>query len=105
MLKDQLTQDLDIFMNTDEFATKHKVNGIEIPIIIDEELLKERQSRVDDPAEGVYDTGVLLVVKKVDYGEKPAIGEIVKLDEDIYRVQDVQNDEGMYIIELVANDS
>lgn len=102
--KDYLESDM---MNTffTDFAEIHTVNNVEMVIVIDEDLVKERLSKIKSDIDGIYIADVLFHVRKSVYGEKPAIGEILNLDGDIYRVSDAQEDKGMYSISLVANDS
>lgn len=101
MLKEYFSSDLSTFFNFNEFAEKHKINNEDIPIIIDHELLKERQIKC---AEGTYLGDVLFHVKKSDFGEAPAIGQPVKFDGDCtMRVTDFQEDMGIYIITLGSN--
>ncbi|PKL00062.1 MAG: hypothetical protein CVV56_08080 [Tenericutes bacterium HGW-Tenericutes-1] len=103
-LKDLLESDLNTFINTDDFSEIHKVNGVDMEIIIDKEQLKEHASKIigDD---GLYEVNVLFYVKKSEYGIKPVCGERISIDGDKFKCYDV-NEEGMlYIIELVAIDS
>ena len=38
--KDQIKQDLsDIFLNLDEFADLHRIEGKEVPVVIDSDLM------------------------------------------------------------------
>jgi hypothetical protein len=102
--RDYLNSNLDIFFNTDEFATAHTINDIEMLILLDNDLLKERQAKLNEP-EGVYMADVLFHVKKSVYGERPVPGMVINFDGDITRVAHVEEDEGMYTIALMGNDS
>jgi len=102
--RDFLKTDLNTFINSDEFATNHNVNGNEINIVIDTEFLKERSRKMSDP-DGTYKEEILFHVKKDDFEGEPAIRSILKLDNTIYRISDVQEDEYMYTITLVGNGS
>jgi hypothetical protein len=108
-LKDYFGLDMQTFFNTDEFAETHIVNGTEMDIVLDEDLLKERQANKTDTEgryiSGIYNADVLFHVQKSIYGDSPAVGEIVDLDGEIYRVADVQEDANIYSISLAANDS
>lgn len=101
--KDYLESDLNTFFT--DFADTHTVNGAEMEIVIDEDLIKERLTKIKSDIEGIYIADVLFHVRKSVYGEKPVVGEIVNLDGEIYRVSDAQEDKGMYAISLVANES
>jgi hypothetical protein len=102
--KDYINNDLDIFLNQNEFAEIHKVNGFDMPIIWDKDLLKERQAKIFQET-GLYQIDVLFHVKKENIGYKPVVGEMMVIDNDTYRVSDIQEDQGIYTIELVANES
>jgi len=96
--RDFLKTDLNTFINSDEFATNHNVNGNEINIVIDTEFLKERSRKMSDP-DGTYKEEILFHVKKDDFEGEPAIRSILN------RISDVQEDEYMYTITLVGNGS
>ena len=101
MLKDYFKTDLSTFFNIDEFSEIHNISGKDIPIVIDNDLLKERQMK---NASGIYSGDVLFYVKKSDFGDAPAIGEPVKFDGDnTMRVTDFQEEEEIYIITLGRN--
>lgn len=97
--KDLINSDLDVFMNLDEFAENHNINGRIIAIVIDKEELKKRQAK----SEYGYEGDMLFYVNAEAYGESPVIGEIIVFDGDKYRVCDVQDDDGLYLIALAAN--
>lgn len=100
--KDFLDADLEVFFDTEVFAEEHDVDGVVVPIIIDNDLLKERQSKMTDP-DG-YHTGDLLFHVKAEYfANNPKPGRILKLDQKSYRVADVLEDGGVYAITLAAN--
>lgn len=102
--KDFLKSDNDVFINSEEFAETHTVNGKEMDIVVDDDLSKERNSKATD-SQGLYTSEKTLFIKKADYGNKPAIEETLKLDGDIYTITDVEDDGQMFIIDLVANES
>jgi hypothetical protein len=98
--KEQLAQDLAlVFFNIDEFAELHTINSAQLNIVIDNDKLKERQTK----AEYGYNGDILFYVQKSVYGDAPAIGQIVKFDGEVYRVSDFHCDNGMYSITLAAN--
>lgn len=102
--KEVIQEDLNnTFFDIDEFAEIHNIDGKDISIIIDHELLKERQAKY---AEGTYLGDVLFHVKKSDFGEAPGINQPIKFDGDsTMRVTDFQEDMGIYIITLGSNRS
>ncbi len=97
--KEQIALDRAVFINTDEFAEIHTVNGQQMLIVLDREELKRRQTK----SEYGYEGDLLLYVDAEVYGEEPVIDAIISFDGDKYRVSDFQNDDGLYLITLVAN--
>lgn len=98
--KDFLDSDSAVFLNIDEFATTHNIDGKDIDIVIDNDMLKERQAKY---AEGTYLGDLLFHVKKSDFGYKPAIRKHIKFDGETYFITDFQEDMGIYIITIGAN--
>lgn len=99
--KDIISNDINsTFFNVNEFSEVHNIDGIDMTIQIDNDLLKERQAKF---AEGTYWGDVLFLVKKSDFGEPSAIGERIKFDGDPMRVTDFQKESDIYIITLGAN--
>jgi hypothetical protein len=108
-LKDYFESDLVTMHNTDEFAETHAIDGQEINIVMDEDLVKERQAKGLTDPEGYYTGSIAFHAIKVEYDAlfdgKPEPEQIMELDGDIYRVVDCQEDMGEYIITLGANRS
>jgi hypothetical protein len=84
--KETLNGDLDVFFNLEEFAEQHIVDGIEIPIIIDEDGLEELKNLRDVNYDGIYKAVLLFYVKKSDIGGKPAINALMEMDDKTYQV-------------------
>ena len=101
-LKSIIESDSDLFINVNEFGEAHQVNGEVKNILIDKEQLKERSSKNHNP-DGLYTSDVLFYAKKSDFQAKPVIGENLELDEEWFVVNDVGEESGLYVIELVAN--
>lgn len=100
--RESLLSDLrNTFFNSNEFAELHNVDGQGLYIIIDEDLLKEMQIRQQQ--DGVYKSGIIFQVEKSAFGDKPAVGQRIKLDYKNYKVKDCNESEGMYTIILEAN--
>ena len=97
--KDQIALDLAVFFNIEENADSHNINGQNMPVVLDGDTLRRRQAK----GEYGYEGTMVIFVAQSDYGEEPAIGEILNLDGEIYRVTDVQSDQGVYSITIEAN--
>ena len=107
-LRDYLASDLDTFVNLDEFAKIHDINGCDILAVVDEDIQKERpRGSVDrSPAsEGVFIGNVSLFVRLTDIGELPTQGSILRLNSKMYLVSTVSESEGLLEIVLEANES
>lgn len=102
--KELLAQDIhNVFLNLDEFAEEHQVNGRPMPVQLDEnELLERDKSRMGGHQDGLYKTRRLIFVAASDFGARPAIGSLLNLDGHQYKVTDCKDEAGMYSIELEA---
>ena len=96
-----------VFMNLDEFADTHVLNGKESPCIIDNNEMIDREKRYQYKrslyADGVYLKEVLLYVKAEDFGPLPAVGRALTLDKKSYIISDAIDEGGIYSISLEAN--
>ena len=102
--KDILEKDVvDVFLNDDEFCEIHKVNGREMPVLIDCNEQIEREKRLHVHADGIFVNQRLIYVNAKDLGKLPKQGSIFKLDGGIYRVMDAINEGGIYSITIEAN--
>jgi hypothetical protein len=102
--KDVLKDDVNnTFMNLDEFADTHIVDGKEIPVIIDENEIIEREKKMKSNMDGVYVKQKLMYVKADDFGALPAIGRAIMLDGKRYIVIDAVDEQGVYSITMESN--
>ena len=103
--KEQIAADISAtFLNNSEFADNHNVNGKEIPAIVDDnELLERDKSKLlNGPLDGIYKARRLLYVSRADYGPRPAQNSALTLDGKPYRVKTCTEEDGMLAIELEA---
>lgn len=91
------------FMNLDEFADLHKVDGKDIPVIIDENEIIEREKKMKSNMDGIYVKQKLIYVKADDFGALPAINRQIVLDGKSYIVIDAVDEAGVYSITMEAN--
>jgi len=100
-LKDQIADDIEnVFLNTDEFATTHVINGITMPCVVNDDLLLERS---DAAAQGVYLGEKLIFINASLLPGKPAIGGRFTFDGKPYTVINVVENMGMFELRLKAN--
>jgi hypothetical protein len=100
--KEQIRADLNIFMNTDEFAVLHTVNGKKMPVTVDNNELIERAKKAKSDMDGIFTKSTLIFVKAKDFGSLPAIGAALNLDGRTYIVTDAMNEDGLFSIHLEA---
>ena len=103
-LKDYIKDfDLDTFINMDEFADDHTIDGEIIKCVVDTDIFDERSTLSGDRSGGVFKDTISIFIKMSDI-EKPLIDEMMTVDEDDYRVVEVKENMGMYEIELSQYD-
>ena len=105
--KDQVAADIkQVFINPLEFAEPHNINGIDMMVVIDKDVLNERLSVTNTQyVEGVFKDEMLLYIDAKDMPRKPVIGEILRLDGEIYLVSDVAANMGVYEVTIEANEA
>lgn len=105
--KDQI--DIDIggtFLNPNEFADEHYLNGELITALVDSDEFRERLNHISSNfAEGVFTHGVVVFVKRGDLSRDPVTGENVSLDDQHYYVLNDEHEMGMLVLTLGANEA
>jgi hypothetical protein len=91
------------FMNLDEFADTHNVDGKEIPVMVDDNEIIEREKKMKSNMDGVYVKQKLIYVKADDFGALPVIGRQIMFDGKRYIVIDAVDEQGVYSITMEAN--
>ncbi|TGV04529.1 hypothetical protein EN829_055775 [Mesorhizobium sp. M00.F.Ca.ET.186.01.1.1] len=98
--KDLVAADLDVFLNTDEFADEHTLDGKKIRLIIAADTLNGTPL---PHAEGVSLWRKVVYVACSELGYRPNEGGLLELDDQTYVVANVDEQDGMYVITLEAN--
>lgn len=99
--KEQIRADLDVFLNSREFADRHTIDGREMTVLVDEnELLERDKSRLGTHTDGLYKARRLIYVSRAEFGPRPALGRQLNFDGRIFRVEDCTEEAGMLAIEL-----
>ncbi|WP_312117943.1 hypothetical protein [Brevibacillus reuszeri] len=98
--KDSIAADLDVFLNTDEFADEHILGGKKIRLIIASDTLNGTPL---PHAEGVSLWRKVIYVSCVELGYRPNEGGLLDLDDQTYEVVNVDEQAGLYVITLEAN--
>lgn len=90
-----------VFINLEEFAEDHNVNGIIMPCVVDKNILAETEQ---ESIIGVFVNTITLSVATADLLRPPVEGEIMRLDGEIYIVRSVSDESGVLVIVLEANE-
>lgn len=109
--KDCAAADIDlVFFEEDEHADLHTVDGKEMPVIVDDQRLKEHNSHWEAGAKQNFDTGLytastVIYVRVKDYGPKPKIGKLLVLDKGTkqqrtYTILNCEEEAGVYRITM-----
>ena len=79
--KDQIKQDLsDIFLNLDEFADLHRIEGKEVPLVIDSDIMAKLSKIGDNRIHGMDEADMIIMGKASDLPENLDPGRLLNLD-------------------------
>lgn len=79
--KDQMKQDLsDIFLNLDEFADLHRIEGKEVPVVIDSDIMAKLSKIGDNRIHGMDEADMVIMGKASDLPENLDPGRLLNLD-------------------------
>ncbi len=103
--KEQLKVDnRNVFLNPEEFADIHTINGKDMPCSVDNYELLEREKHLKgEHSDGVYKKQLMIFVNAEDFGALPAIGRLVTFDKKSYVVTDAVDESGIYSITMELN--
>lgn len=79
--KDQIKQDLsDIFLNLDEFADLHRIEGKVVPVVIDSNIMAKLSKIGDNRIHGMDEADMVIMGKASDLPENLDPGRLLNLD-------------------------
>lgn len=79
--KDQIKQDLsDIFLNLDEFADLHRIEGNEVPVVIDSDIMAKLSKNGDNRIHGMDEADMVIMGKASDLPKNLDPGRLLNLD-------------------------
>jgi len=79
--KDQIKQDLSgIFLNLDEFADLHRIEGKEVPVVIDSDIMAKLSKIGDNRIHGMDEADMVIMGKASDLPENLDPGRLLNLD-------------------------
>lgn len=79
--KDQIKQDLsDVFLNLDEFADLHRIEGKVVPVVIDSDIMAKLSKIGDNRIHGMDEADMVIMGKASDLPENLDPGRLLNLD-------------------------
>lgn len=101
--REQSSDDLGVFLNLDEFAEIHRVNGMEVQAVLEGLTTKEYVQRAGRGAsfEGIDARTLVLHIRKADI-PPVAHGNVIEVNGEMYRIDDVTDDMGILTLTLKA---
>lgn len=79
--KDQIKQELsDIFLNLDEFADLHRIEGKVVPVVIDSDIMAKLSKIGDNRIHGMDEADMVIMGKASDLPENLDPGRLLNLD-------------------------
>lgn len=79
--KDQIKQDLsDVFLNLDEFADLHRIEGKEVRVVIDSDIMAKLSKIGDNRIHGMDEADMIIMGKASDLPENLDPGRLLNLD-------------------------
>lgn len=91
-LKDVINGDLDLFLNIDDFAEEHKIDGVLIKVVIDAEGLAENQKGT---RMAISESTLKFFAKSADLGKVRIPGQKLSFDNKLYVVDAWDEDMGI----------
>lgn len=93
-----------VFLNGDEFAEQHIIDGKRMTVSVDgNEVIERSKKQIEEGrTDGLYERQTVIYVSKKEFGKVPAIGRQLTMDKGIYIIQDCVDEGGMYSITLGA---
>ena len=103
--QDALASDLDTFINEDEFADEHDVDGVTINAVFQGLSTKEVLTKTDVYYDGTHGQTFVLHAKTEDMPQHVVQGNAISIDDEIYRVAQSTEDLGMTTLLLEVDAS
>lgn len=96
-----IDKDLQIFMNLDEFAETHEINGVEVTCVIST-MTHERSGNQSQKFDGLHGDFQTIYIKSDAIERIPAEGESIRVDNRRFTVESTINQQGITRIELAS---
>lgn len=106
--KNMVARDIEnVFLNLDEFAEEHNLNGTTCKCILQDFSVAEDLSideQMSQSYPGLYGRRLLVNCKTAALPEVPVTDQNFRVDGKLYIVESCDNAMGMLTIQLIAND-
>lgn len=103
--KEQLEKDFETtFFNTDEFAEIHELQGNEVPVVVDNDIIIALSLGKHADTDGIFTDDKMIFVQKKYLEFEPVAGQHLSFDGEIYPIKTVNEDMGGYTIILSGNE-
>lgn len=101
--KDQLAKDIEqVFINTQEFADIHTLEGVELPCVVNSNSVGNRKyNRASSFDDGLYEYDIEVIYKYDDYPRMLIYKTNISFDSGQYEVSNFALDDGMVTLKLV----
>ena len=97
-LKEQISEDVPVFLNTSEFADVLMYNGVNISVVQDKDQLTQKQ-QIDGQVEG----NNLIFAAVADFAAAPNVGDAVKFNDRKAQISGITENDGIYEIILLES--
>jgi hypothetical protein len=99
-IHDEIARDLDdgtVWFNEDDFAGYHEVNGARV--LCELGAMKSRPEKIGRVTGGAYSGSSYIFIRAGDFTRAPKPDEPIDIDGVRYRITNVMDDMGVYVIE------
>ncbi|MBR1953289.1 MAG: hypothetical protein IKA32_11955 [Lentisphaeria bacterium] len=104
--KDAVAKDVTaVFLNLDEFADRHNLNGRDVICLVDKDLTDPYKQTASSPLEGIFVETLNIYVRPEDMERRPVENELLYLDDKMYFVVNVSDENGLYVITAEVKNS
>lgn len=91
-----------VFINHDEFAESHTIDGVSVVCIVDKDITDGRDGR-EINFEGVFLNTLTIYVSTADIENRPVEGQYIDFDGETYHVLNVSDEDGILAIIVEVN--
>lgn len=95
-----------VFLNPDEFGELKNIDGVELMVVIDNDIINERSRfYLANESLGVFRSTITFFIRKDDLGYTPVENQLMDFDDKPYILSNVFENLGIFEITIEANES